>query len=49
MGMDSENMRLYEPSFEGWDSGKPVSKQIVVLMSGGVESSVPAHLLKGGG
>ena len=35
-----------EPSFLPWQPGKDCSKSIAVLMSGGVDSSVTAHLLK---
>jgi tRNA-specific 2-thiouridylase len=40
------NIKLLEPSFSPWQSGKDNSKSIAVLMSGGVDSSVTAHLLK---
>jgi tRNA-specific 2-thiouridylase len=40
------NIKLLEPSFSLWQSGKDSSKSIAVLMSGGVDSSVTAHLLK---
>jgi tRNA-specific 2-thiouridylase len=40
------NIRLLPPSFSEWASTKPREKQIAVLMSGGVDSSVTAHLLK---
>ena len=35
-----------EPSFSPWEPRKEQSRQIAVLMSGGVDSSVTAHLLK---
>ena len=37
---------MLEPSLSPWQSDKSGSKQIAVLMSGGVDSSVTAHLLK---
>ena len=40
------NIKLLEPSFSPWQSGKDNSKSIAVLMSGGVDSSITAHLLK---
>jgi tRNA-specific 2-thiouridylase len=40
------NIKLLEPSFSPWESKKEQSRQIAVLMSGGVDSSVTAHLLK---
>lgn len=40
------NMMLMEPSFSAWQSTKDRSKQIAVLMSGGVDSSVTAYLLR---
>ena len=39
------NIKLLPPSFSPWTSKKAHSKQIAVLMSGGVDSSVAAHLL----
>ena len=38
-------IELLPPSLSPWTPGKPRSKQIAVLMSGGVDSSVAAHLL----
>ena len=46
MKAESRNMRLMEPSFARWQPKKDRSRQIAVLMSGGVDSSVTAHLLK---
>ena len=42
----NRKMKLMEPSFEPWQPEKDRSRQIAVLMSGGVDSSVTAHLLK---
>ncbi len=42
----SRNMKLMEPSFGPWQPEKDSSRQIAVLMSGGVDSSVTAHLLR---
>jgi tRNA-specific 2-thiouridylase len=38
-------IKLWEPSFEPWRPQKEPSKQIAVLMSGGVDSSITAYLL----
>jgi len=38
--------KLLPPTFSPWQPKKESSKQIVVLMSGGIDSSVTAHLLK---
>jgi tRNA-specific 2-thiouridylase len=46
MAAGKYNPRLLPPSFSPWKSEKPRSRQIAVLMSGGVDSSVAAHLLK---
>jgi tRNA-specific 2-thiouridylase len=40
------NIKLLPPSLSLWSSRKERSKQIAVLMSGGVDSSVAAHILK---
>jgi len=46
MTADKWNINLLEPSFAPWQPEKENSRQIAVLMSGGVDSSVTAHLLK---
>ncbi len=46
MTADKWNIKLYEPSFSPWQPVKARSRQIAVLMSGGVDSSVTAYLLK---
>ena len=46
MTTDKYNIKLLEPSFSPWEPTKDRSKQIAVLMSGGVDSSVTAHLLR---
>jgi len=43
---DKWNIKLWEPSLAPWQPAKEPAKQIAVLMSGGVDSSVTAHLLK---
>jgi len=45
MAIANWNIRLLEPSFSPWRPTKPPSRPIVVLMSGGVDSSVAAGLL----
>ncbi len=40
------NIKLQAPSLAAWRPSRPVSRQIAVLMSGGVDSSITAHLLK---
>jgi len=40
------NIKLFEPTFRPWKPEKDSSRQITVLMSGGVDSSVTACLLK---
>jgi tRNA-specific 2-thiouridylase len=39
------DIKLWPPSFTEWSPKNAASKQIAVLMSGGVDSSVTAHLL----
>ena len=46
MTTDKWNVKLHEPSFLPWQPVKGKSWQIAVLMSGGVDSSVTAYLLK---
>jgi len=43
------DIKLMQPSLSAWSPQKPPSRQIAVLMSGGVDSSVTAHLLKKAG
>jgi len=45
MRADEYNMKLMPPSFSPWAPKNTRSKQVAVLMSGGVDSSVAAHLL----
>ena len=49
MTVNDYNLKLYEPSSVPFASYKPKDKQIAVMMSGGVDSSVTAHLLKQAG
>ena len=46
MTFDEWNIKLLPPSFSPWQPKKEQSRQIAVLMSGGVDSSTAAHLLK---
>ncbi len=49
MSKNRYNIELMDPSFEPWAPTKDTSRQIAVMMSGGVDSSVTAHLLKDAG
>jgi tRNA-specific 2-thiouridylase len=46
MSISDYNITLMPPIFSSWEPAKARSRQIVVLMSGGVDSSVTAHILK---
>jgi tRNA-specific 2-thiouridylase len=46
---ESYDIRLLPPTFAAWMPTKPPDRQIAVLMSGGVDSSVTAHLLQSAG
>jgi tRNA-specific 2-thiouridylase len=43
------NIKLLPPTLSAWEPVQPAEKQVAVLMSGGVDSSVTAHLLKAAG
>ena len=43
------NIKLLPPTFSPWEPAKSANRQVAVLMSGGVDSSVTAHLLKSAG
>ncbi|HEG43425.1 MAG TPA: tRNA 2-thiouridine(34) synthase MnmA [Phycisphaerales bacterium] len=49
MPIENYNMSLMPPSFEPWSPKQDKSKQVAVLMSGGVDSSVTASLLRDDG
>jgi tRNA-specific 2-thiouridylase len=49
MATNKWNIKLLPPSFSPWTPKKSPHKQIAVLMSGGVDSSVTAHILKEAG
>ena len=46
MTVEKWDIKLWPASFSPWSPRKEPSKQIAVLMSGGVDSSVTAHLLR---
>jgi tRNA-specific 2-thiouridylase len=46
MSANGWNIKLFEPSFAAWEPQSEPSRRIAVLMSGGVDSSVTAHLLR---
>ena len=46
MSSQKPYVKLLPPSFSPWSPKGPISKQIAVLMSGGVDSTVAAHLLR---
>ncbi len=46
MAANKWNIKLLAPTLEVWSPKKPLQRQIAVLMSGGVDSSVAAYLLK---
>jgi tRNA-specific 2-thiouridylase len=43
------NIKLLPPTFSPWEPTQPANRQVAVLMSGGVDSSVTAHLLRSKG
>jgi tRNA-specific 2-thiouridylase len=49
MTTNNRNIKLLPPSFSPWTPKKGPHRQIAVLMSGGVDSSVTAHILKEAG
>jgi tRNA-specific 2-thiouridylase len=49
MNADRSDVRLLPPSLGPWAPQQPPARQIAVLMSGGVDSSVAAHLLRRAG
>ncbi len=46
MTAEQWDIKLFEPTLRAWKPEKAHSRQIAVLMSGGVDSSVTAYLLK---
>ena len=44
-----DHVKFMEPSGESWAPKGPLERQIIVLMSGGVDSSVTAHMLREAG
>jgi tRNA-specific 2-thiouridylase len=49
MSAHKYDLRLFDPSFDPWAPAGPESRQIAVLLSGGVDSSTAAALLKENG
>ncbi len=47
--MTPEPLTLMDPSFDAWSPTQDPARQCAVMMSGGVDSSVAAHLLKRAG
>jgi len=49
MSHGAYDMKLLPATFSPWTATQSADRQVAVLMSGGVDSSVTAHLLKGAG